>query len=713
MDVNLKIRCELCTNNIPHYENHSTLRCNECDVFCHLCWRCSKTVKEITCGRCSRSSKSQTVKSRKQDSQSDDQIKTRNKRDFEGKKKTPLVSNNNSVFSLTGLEPQISRSAFVIDSLHSRNRSAQRNLVGKRNLTRSGEKWESGSKNVLKQVKLDFGLISWNINHFNNTPVIKTNSILRVFSQHEWLDAMALQEINATAKVSLDKGLVYKSGPKMAALSILKKPPKNKKTAKSFEGLSNGKNVWLKPSQQEFYPLVYRKNSILKYSGCSVFHAGKLIEIEEQDIMNQPFYWSKKLGKKQSEFKDEPEDELQEEDDEEYESVEENRQIDIREIPDCRPIIIHKLEVVKGQFVYVGIVHTTPRGSGLGRQGEFEQIQLFLNFISKSEENWIIAGDYYLDPESTVASNSNTKNRPVDDLFESKIEDLNLRLAISVSATNQTKLTEKVNKSIKDNPKKNLKDRAARIYIVKKKKITKYVVNKRADFFICTPNFGITHTGLVSPKSGVLPVDPNHNALNWWMEISDHAPVGGVFCTSSDSKKLSLIKELDMEANEMRWKKAKNELDHLKKQALQKIDETLVNLWYFMEGRNDRNVDLDEMKIVEYFEEMSDFCDFLEEVLDDETYQGLFKRTVLDKSVIQKTSAKSDGKVLIKLLEDYEKEDTTEFEDVTYDLSADEMLSFAVQDLLPALRLLGYEIEDFDITSEKETYEDFDNKRKN
>jgi len=184
---------------------------------------------------------------------------------------------------------------------------------------------------------------------------------------------------------------------------------------------------------------------------------------------------------------------------------------------------------VQNQPVNIAIVHTTPEGSGLGRQGEYLQVLPMLEYMSKAGGFWIVAGDYYLDPEATTNINSNGI-RPSEHLFRTKTEALGLQFAISISATNQSTLAHGTPCIL---------DRVRRIVDGEER----VVVNKRADFFIHNKGFVRTEAGVISPRGGLLSVDPDHHALNWWRRTSDHAPVGAILSSSARSPKIDEMQE--------------------------------------------------------------------------------------------------------------------------------------------------------------------------
>lgn len=228
----------------------------------------------------------------------------------------------------------------------------------------------------------------------------------------------------------------------------------------------------------------------------------------------------------------------------------------------CRPVIVHDLTLEEdpGAQVSLAVVHTTPSGSDLRRSGEYAQVKDIFAFAGKSGKNWILAGDYYLDPESTVL-NTRPKDRRLK-LFDHAVQGANLDLCISLSGTNQTRIRRA----------KALKDRVRRVIVDNKQSKTITVLNKRADFFACTKTFAFKHAGILCPTGGIMSVDPNHNALNWWSDISDHCPVGGLFCIEGRPRAWKRFEVTHVSRDfQARIERACKEVDDLHREAVTQL----------------------------------------------------------------------------------------------------------------------------------------------
>ena len=336
---------------------------------------------------------------------------------------------------------------------------------------------------------LDFAVITWNINHGKKAQ-FKREALVQLFGNNPWLDVVVLQEINASEVNSPDILLAEKLGhqvsygPRICVLNPGKKTQAAKPKSASFFMSIGEKAKPVRPSQQEHYPIVVRNGADVQVRAVWAFHGGK--------ICRDPLlYWSKKSSLQQA-----------------------------KDVQDFRPIIVYELRV-RGQAVFLGIVHTTPMGSGLARKGEFEQVKGFLKLMAKSDGYWILAGDFYLDPESSTGHKTSFSNREPKVLFHRVCTEMKLNLVTSVSATNQTKLTWEVsNNRIEKNE---LQDSFWR------EDIERLVVNKRADFFVCNQTFDRFLAKLLNPRGGILDYDPHHQALNYWSRISDHMPIAGIF----------------------------------------------------------------------------------------------------------------------------------------------------------------------------------------
>ncbi|MFZ6182659.1 endonuclease/exonuclease/phosphatase family protein [Nannocystis pusilla] len=441
---------------------------------------------------------------------------------------------------------------------------------------------------------VDLGIATWNINHMNQTKpkyFSKKCSIGRLFNKNDWLDVLVLQEINQVSLKSLPDDIAGHElqlmlGPHMVSI-----------------GPKGGKG------QHEYYPIVYRGDR-LACDRCWALHRGRWVACETGTTI----FWTKPEHKRKNK--------------------------ELRKYASYRPIVVYRLFNSNGGYFYVANVHTTPKGSGLSRKHEFDQIRFILDVARARQavgEHWIVVGDYYLDPEASVIDRGHEQGRA--GRFERAVTGRGLELVIPLSATNQTglssireeygieldpddeeseqdgdakaekkllfaKLQEAAENKVfesstpvpalerflqqqKRKPKSKgasdnfLADRVV-LFSSEGGKRIKVVLNKRADFFICTVGLVKRFCGLVSPVSGILHVDPNHNALNWWCTVSDHAPIGAIFCNQNYSPKLTAYElefkqtyceELDDSKLELEKIRAR-----VKFEALQVLEGLLVKL---------------------------------------------------------------------------------------------------------------------------------------
>lgn len=397
---------------------------------------------------------------------------------------------------------------------------------------------------------IDLGVATWNINHMNKTKpkyFSKKCTIRRLFNKNAWLDVLVLQEINQVSLNSLPQDIAGHKLELMLGPHMISIGPKGGK------------------GQHEYYQIVYRGDR-LACAGCWALHRGRWIACGSDTTI----YWTKPEHKRTNKK--------------------------LREYGSYRPIVVYRLITSNGGYVYVANVHTTPKGSGLSRKHEFDQIRFILDVARARQaagEHWIVVGDYYLDPESSIMDRGHEFGRA--GRFEQAVSSCGLALVIPLSATNQTglssiseeygpqndsdnedeqdgdakaekkllffKLQQAVENQVfhsprpvpaleefllqeKRKPKSTgasdnyLADRVV-LFSTENGKRIRVVLNKRADFFICTKGLVRRFCGLVSPVSGILHVDPNHNALNWWCTVSDHAPIGAIFCSQEYSPKLT------------------------------------------------------------------------------------------------------------------------------------------------------------------------------
>ncbi len=449
------------------------------------------------------------------------------------KTKCSLKRKKSNQFSLSEPPPKEPNKIFVTFNQDSLNRSVLLNTVN--------------------DSLLDIGIVTYNIHDFKEEDTNEKNAVFNyLFEKHPWLDVLVLQEFRWGHRklINLGEGIEISYGPPMLSIS------------------PGGEVVGIRLGQNELYPILFRKKTVkVKASWATYDGNQKLVENKgNPDFKKIDNLTDKKLKgpKKQSNVLY-----LFEHDELVLWSKMEHdvRWKEKRPTPyTCRPIIVYDLEV-EGKQVYVAVVHTTPEGTKLDREGEYRQVKSFFEYVSKQEGYWIIIGDYYLDPESSVESNTGTSSRQHEDLFETNLGNLGLEFAIPISATNQTKLQQKTGALQHHNTlmsqfgdrekgievtEKNREEEKYKQYIKEGKKGYKdrvlrkrgskkfMVVNKRADFIVCTQNFQFRQAGLIRPSGGLLVVDPNHHALNWWSQFSDHCPSGAILCSASSSKRWSL-----------------------------------------------------------------------------------------------------------------------------------------------------------------------------
>lgn len=406
------------------------------------------------------------------------------------------------------------------------------------------------------------------------------------------------------------------------------------RNAKSFQLKLEGEWVWMRPGQPEYYPLIYRTTTVAHHDDSSPWAT-----YDGAKLTGDKHFWTKATYRKvlfvepmQDEWVDLLEESGQKRalhpdllgafsayandlDGEvtfgrksssrvgaswtkwpftnagtDYELVHLGDEVTAyKHVPivkaGCRPIVVYDLDV-RGKDVHVGVVHTTPAGQGLNRRGEYEQVSRIFEHASNeaaaSQATWIIAGDYYLDPQATVQretvdeeAESEEESGRLLQLFQSALDRFGLRAVIPISATNQSSVDRNYDPSNyivststpqNDNEaeKKYLRSKTIRLVRDEGNRgdYEVLVVNKRADFFVCTQDLDLHDCGILCPRGGLLKVDPGHNALNFWSEISDHAPVGVLF-SSSRRQARRLAVQYEPPDSAERWSQAFDQLSAL------------------------------------------------------------------------------------------------------------------------------------------------------
>jgi hypothetical protein len=628
-------------------------------------------------------------------------------------------------------------------------------------LSRAGNGLSENSFNSVLKSDLEIGIVTWNINHFQTNiskPTAekiekarrmrekKKASLVRMFKQHDWLDVMVLQEINASSlnefksafqvNEEIVKKLAWELGEKMTNVNAKgytgeeeEESDDEEKDDEEEEQEDTGLTVFIDGctypiirGQQEYYPIIYRTDRVT-YLGSTAYQ-GK-VKYENQ---REFFFWSKN-----------------------------------RKFPGVyhqRPIIIHQLEVLncksKNKPINIAVVHTSPKGKGLGRQGEYEQIEEFLEFVKTDKSAlWIIAGDFYLDPEATVSSNNNVKTRPQETLFKTKVAGFGLNFVVSTSATNQSRLSDKASKPrekklarreslkakvlidpaflLKNLPKYKQKALKVKMTALRKQisedirkdpqNVKKYfgltqiykadeidsvlrkfpdknshVVNKRADFFLCSNEFSYHTVGLIRPSGGLLNVDLEHYALNWWRGVSDHAPIGAVLSVSAN-----LSKRLKIQADkEMLFKSqiddARAKLRKIQTVALKELCEYLPKL-----TRAAGFILITQPELKSDGIAIARYCYYLQEVLNDSRWIDIMDPPgeVIPEDIFQDCKLEINDKCLAQILKKWNDATVKDWE------IWKSKLEHCVEILRKSLRsvnTLGYTILDADF-SDQDSYE--------
>lgn len=578
---------------------------------------------------------------------------------------------------------------------------------------------------------VDVGVATWNINHLNplqtDKHASKTATIIRFFKQNPWLDVLVLQEINQVSIQSLHQlelqkqGLILALGPKMTSIG-----------AKGGLG------------QHEYYPIVYRAGS-LKYEGCWAFHGGKWIR-NTKGSEDEEIYWTKPEHKSKSRKKS---NELK------GKSKKRKGLRNPNDYEDYRPVVVHRL-AMGSQTVYVGVVHTTPKGKHLSRAPEYKQVKSILEIAKQrstaGNEHWIIAGDYYLDPESLVRPKKESEPKVRAKQFETVIDEHGLQIVIPISATNQSvlarnhpqdeedsdeedeigkeerrKLSEIIGGVVTSNQRPgNLRREvegalrevprakrskfdsenalADRIVLVDsgldKEASVKLVLNKRADFFICTPTLKFCWAGLVSPCGGLLLVDPNHHALNWWAKVSDHAPIGGIFSNRTVSTKFEKWKEQHKSDYFEQLEDAEKEIQKLKSRAFMQLMDFLEEL---AKAYQKQKQDMSP----EWCNLARKVCSIMAGIL----LQADFELSYISAPIPGDTGSSDEewAKARTYIYETVFDEDAPRWNPSK--TTPESILAEAARSIHRCLAVLSYSIESFDVTDEKDDYVDVDSKR--
>lgn len=250
-----------------------------------------------------------------------------------------------------------------------------------------------------------------------------------------------------------------------------------------------------------------------------------------------------------------------------------------------RPIITYKLKNSDNQRLNVSVIHTSPGGAEFGRKTMYQQIRTFLTWVNRELEkedaecrNWIILGDFYLTSEADITTNSHHSVSNKKKVWRYR----------SRKNTYQTKFSSPIQKQKEDelvwNPvEENLGARFKQLVLAMPVSATNWpseykkkdVPDKMqiADYMIVSKNLVSCVSGLFDAEgqSGIWPIDPNHIVLRTWMDVTDHCPVGGLFSTKPNDKR---IFDLRFKANHKRYPQEMRDFKDLK--SLEEINEIRV-----------------------------------------------------------------------------------------------------------------------------------------
>lgn len=550
-------------------------------------------------------------------------------------------------------------------------------------VAREGSRYQKRSSvNTFQPQPMELAVASWNINHFKKAKEKKA-VLAFLFRDHPWLDIVVLQEVNQEGRTQLDAllktwegqedwrgDIVCEYGPLMQSLSSIEEPASAASkqqleeetvdigdatfACRKVRGLesfklkaANGQWVWMRPGQQEYYPILYRKSTVRLKSYWATYKGTD--RLREQS----PLYWAKtgywllagefdedlvamrelldrqpyerELPKKVRESLGlKPDDAVVfdkisnggdtfskgkdpkqtqwayrrwpfEVNNRKHRVVFSQGKMKIYSLvtviePKCRPVIVYKVQMRRGgKPVRIGVVHTTPNGSKMNRGAELRQVNRVFKVMGRSKNLWLAAGDYYLDPETPVeGKRSGLDGR--ERLFDAVLEDEFLTPVIGWSATNQSHIGNYDPEDPKDQ------------WITSKKQEGKDVevhfVNKRADFMVCNQHFDTKFGGIFSPAGGVLLVDPRHNALNWWGAVSDHAPVAGILSLGPEKscKRLTAHGMLHHQPDEKLVEQMKAQVDGIHERGLLLLRELNVRLRLEMRSPDTDSIDLSDFK---------------------------------------------------------------------------------------------------------------------
>ncbi len=416
------------------------------------------------------------------------------------------------------------------------------------------------SRGVLDAASLSIGIGTWNINHLGKDTEEpkksdKLNAIRALFTYNEWLELLALQEVNKTGAPLLEETFpdeelvrVLHRGPflytesyeteieyvirnRKAFYAKLRKPVPKKTKQETADLLAtikahDGHETWyqyaeereIKMRYQEYYPLIARRDA-------------EAITVERVHL-----YWG--TGVITHHAPDADVNICYKDGDKELQTGRVHKASNGN-----RPIIVYELEKRRQRF-FVGVVHTSPADDEWYRATIYrEQMKAVFAHVADSVREgtyWVLLGDFYFTPESRVLRRNEIKSSGRVDLdadrnvlgatFE-KMLPKELEIVTAISGTNW-----KV---------------AKRVTILNPKAPPwkKFDQAQIADFLVCGRNWETARAGLFkdpalmagSESGGLMIYDEYHRALHAWDTISDHAPVGAYLSTRDDPGVLEIL----------------------------------------------------------------------------------------------------------------------------------------------------------------------------
>lgn len=212
----------------------------------------------------------------------------------------------------------------------------------------------------------------------------------------DWLDVLALNEVNmGVSRIKSGELYTVYKGPKMISVG----PQSNS-------------------GQKEYYPLLItnrKRDFKIEYAGCFA------VDPSGNETSNDPYYWikpanlaertnpteapKKKQRRRSSKKKSTKEADAKK-------PTKKNADPDpgpLDKLPSYRPVVVHRLKIDGKFYVNVGIVHTTPGGTEFERACVYQQLDQFFQKAHtgaydkvKTQDHWLICGDFYLFAESLV-----------------------------------------------------------------------------------------------------------------------------------------------------------------------------------------------------------------------------------------------------------------------------------------------------------------------